>query len=284
VPAKRRAEREPLGRGADAGACAHYDDPAYYDKAYGGRRKDVDWYVRLALQTGGPVLEYGVGNGRVAIPIARAGVDVVGVDLSRPMLRSLRERLRGERADVRRRLRTIRGDMRSVRLKQRFPLVIAPFNTLLHLYEREDFERFFGGVRTHLARGGRFAFDVSVPQPADLGRDPERRLGAPRFRHPASGALVRYTERFSYDPLRQVLLVTMDFMPENGEKSWSVPLTHRQIFPQELATLLHYNGFCIERALEDFEERVPSREVDSLIVVCNVGPRRAGLARRSRQS
>lgn len=69
----------------DAGALAHYADPAYYDKAYGRRRKDVDWYVRLAERVGGPVLEYGVGNGRVAIALARAGFGVVGVDLSPPM-------------------------------------------------------------------------------------------------------------------------------------------------------------------------------------------------------
>jgi SAM-dependent methyltransferase len=284
VPAKRRAEREPLGRAADAGALAHYDDPAYYDKAYGARRKDVDWYVDLARRTGGPVLEYGVGNGRIAIAMARAGIQVVGVDLSRPMLRSLRERLQREPVAVRRRVLAVRGDMRSVRLRRRFALVIAAFNTLLHLYEREDFERFLAAVRTHLARGGRFAFDISVPQPADLGRDPERLLGAPRFRHPASGAIVRYAERFHYDPLRQVLLVTMDFTPENGDKAWSVPLTHRQIFPQELTALLHYNGFRIERALEDFDERPPSRDVDSLVVVCRASPRRAGLARRARQS
>ena len=284
MPRRRRAERDPLGRAADAGALAHYEDPAYYDKAYGARRKDVDWYVRLAQRKGGPVLEYGVGNGRIAIAMARAGIEVVGVDLSRPMLRSLRERLQREPRDVRGRVRAVWGDMRSVRLRGRFPLVIAAFNTLLHLYERDDFERFFAAVGRHLARGGRFVFDISVPQPADLGRDPERRLGAPRFRHPASGAIVRYAERFSYDPLRQVLLVTMDFTPENGGKPWTVPLTHRQIFPQELAALLHYNGFRIERVLEDFDEHPPSRDVDSLVVVCSALPRRAGLAQRARQS
>ena len=89
-----------LGRAGDAGAQAHYADPAYYEKTYRSRRQDVDYYVKLARLTGGPLLEYGAGNGRIAIPVARAGVDVVAVDLSKAMLDDLRASLEREPADV----------------------------------------------------------------------------------------------------------------------------------------------------------------------------------------
>jgi len=221
--------------------------------------------VNLALAAGGPVLEYGVGNGRVAIPIARAGVEVCGVDLSRPMLAHLAERLAQEPEAVRTRVRARHGDMRAVRLNRRFPLVIAPFNTLLHLYDRSDFEQLLARVREHLAPGGRFVFDVSIPQPADLARDPRRRYGAPRIRHPTTGELVRYAERFEYDPMRQLLLVTIEFSPEQGP-SFSVPLTHRQFYPAEIEALLHYNGFSEVVFRADFTDCPPDAEVDSLVV------------------
>jgi len=277
-----------LGRAGDAGAQAHYADPAYYDKTYGSRREDVDYYARLAKQSGGPVLEYGIGNGRIAIPIARAGVPVHGIDLSRPMLDSLRARRRDEPPATRRRLTFTHGDMRTVRLRRRFALVIAPFNALLHLYQPSDVEQFLGRVRAHLAPGGRFVFDYSVPHAEDLARRPDRTYGASRLRHPTTGQLVRYTERFEFDPLRQILLVSIGFAPVDGGEPWTVPLTHRQFFPEELRALLRYNGFDEIRFTADFTEQPPTAEVDSMIVSCRIRRPRARhrppVAGRARQT
>jgi len=243
-----------VGRAGDAGATRHFSDPVYYDLAYRGRREDIAFYVRLAAESGGPVLELGVGTGRIALPIARSGLEVVGVDLSAPMLQTLRAKSRLEPPEVRPRLSLVRGDMRRVRLGRRFPLVIAPFNAALHLYQRRDVEQFLSTVVAHLTPSGRFVFDFSVPRPENLGADPNRRFGAPRFRHPECTALVRYAERFEYDPFRQILLVHMEFRPEDGSPGWTVPLAHRQFFPQEIEALLHYNGFSELRWYSDFSE------------------------------
>jgi SAM-dependent methyltransferase len=258
---------EELGTVGDAGALAHYSDPAYYTKTYANRRHDVEYYVRAARKSRGPVLEYGVGNGRVALGIARAGIEVFGVDLSRLMLDDLTQKLAAAPPKLRSRVTVEHGDMRALRLKRRFPLVIAPFNTVLHLYEREDFEAFFARVLEHLAPGGEFVFDFSVPQPGDLARDPERWWGAPRIRHPTSGELVRYDERFDYDPFRQLLLITTRFSPEKG-RAWSVPLTHRQLFPREVEALLHYNGFRDIEFTADFGDMPADRYTDSCVVRC----------------
>ena len=74
-------------------------------------------------------------------------------------------------------------------------------------------------------RAGRLAhsFDVSMPEPAELARDPARAFHAPRFRYPEEGGpgqMVRYTERFDYDKLRQILFVAMEFHPMRGGESW----------------------------------------------------------------
>lgn len=244
-----------------AGSAAHYDDPAYYDKTYRSRTEDVAYYVDLAARHD-RVLEYGCGNGRILLPIARGGTPVVGVDLSAPMLRDLRGRLRDEPPAVRDRVRLRKGDMRSLRLGEKFPLVTCPFNAFLHLYTRESVERFLARVREHLAPRGRFVFDVSIPDAEELVRKPERLYRTAPFQYPGVGR-VRYGERFDYDALRQVLFVSMEFEPERGER-FVTPLAHRQFFPQELEALLHYAGFVIEKIEGDFAGPL---EPDSLSMV-----------------
>jgi SAM-dependent methyltransferase len=250
----------------EAGSQAHYEDPAYYTATYAHRIDDVAFYVALARRARGPVLEYGVGNGRIALPMARHGVDVVGVDQSRPMLDDVRERLTREPPEVRRRVRLIRGDMRSIRLARRFPLVICTFNTALHLYTRRDVERFLARVRAHLMPKGRFVVDLSMPPLDDLARDPARPHNAPRFRHPTAGVVVKNREHFDYDPVRQVLFVAMEFEPlEEPKMAWMTPLAHRQFFPQEWAALLHYNGFDAERVEGDFHGGPLTKDSDVMV-------------------
>lgn len=212
------------------------------------------------------MLEYGVGAGRIALPIARAGIEVVGVDRSREMLTALRRELRAA-PELQSRVELRRADMRRLQLGRHFPLVIAPFNTVLHLYTRRDVERFLARVREHLSPRGRFVFDFSLPRPADLGVDPERWYGGPRVRHPELGETVRYAERFHYAPLTQVLSTWMRFSGSRGSPS-EVLLTHRQFFPQEMAALLHYNGFVDCRWSAGFGQSALDHGADSLVVSC----------------
>ncbi len=268
-------------RELEAGSLAHYEDPAYYTATYAPRIEDVAYYVGLAQKAGGPVLEYGAGNGRIAIPIARHGIDVVGVDHSAPMLADLRSRLAGESEDVRARVRVVRGDMRRVRLGERFPLVLSTFNTALHLYTRVDVERFLAGVREHLAPRGRFVVDLAMPALTDLARASGRPYLAPRFRHPTAGVVVKNREYFDYDPARQVLFVAMEFEPVNDPSAaWMTPLAHRQFFPQEWEALLHYNGFAVDRVEGDFCGGPLTKDSDVMIWHAKLAKPAAGGRRR----
>jgi SAM-dependent methyltransferase len=268
-PSARSAYRD---KELEAGSLAHYDDAAYYTKTYRKRKDDVAFYVGLAEQHR-EVLEYGVGNGRLALPAARAGAVVTGIDHSQPMLDDFKNRLAAEPRPVRRRVTLRRGDMRTVRLKRRFALVTCPFNAFLHLYERRDVERFLARVREHLAKGGLFVFDVSNPNAHELVRDPNRAYFCPRFRYPSTGDMVRYTERFDYDQARQILFVTMEFMPQGREHdSWVTPLSHRQFFPQELEALLHYNGFAIEDIWGDYKRTKFDRYSEIIVISARARP------------
>jgi hypothetical protein len=160
--------------------------------------------------------------------------------------------------------------MRSAKIGRRFALVLCPFNAFLHLYTRQDVERFLARVRAHLAPRGKFVFDVSMPEPEELARDPERAYRTPRFRYPGEDGttetLVHYSERFDYDKLRQVLFVAMEFSPVDGGEPWMTPLAHRQFYPQELEALLHYNGFEIETFSGDFNGIPVANDSTTLLI------------------
>jgi SAM-dependent methyltransferase len=139
--------------------------------------EDVPFYVEEALRTGGPVLELGVGTGRIAVPIASAGIRVVGVDTSAGMLAVARERAALAAVDVDLRL----GDMRDPPVEERFPLVICPFRSLLHMETDSDRRAALRAAADRLADGGRFVFDVFAPGADDIadthGRWLEREPG-----------------------------------------------------------------------------------------------------------
>ena len=263
---RRASPRSAADAELKVGALASYEDPEYYAHTYRRRLDDVVYYVEVARRFGPRVLEYGIGSGRIAIAMAHAGARVTGIDHSRPMLAELRRRLALEPPAVARRIDACFGDMRNKRLHQRFPLVVAPFNVLLHLYERPDVERFLARVREHLAPRGRFVMDISVPMPEDLARDPLVALHAPRFRHPSVG-IVRYQEHFDYDRVRQILFITQKLEPAGAPRdAFAIPLAHRQFFPREWEALLHYNGFEVIATYGDFAGGPLDQNSDVMVV------------------
>jgi len=250
----------------EVGARAHFEDPSYYDATYADRHEDVAYYTELGARHK-RILEHGVGTGRIALPLARAGSSVTGVDHSREMLARLRERLATEPEQVRKQLTLVRGDMRTKRFEPAsFSLAICPFNAALHLYRRTDIEAWLSCVREALTARGELVFDVSMPNPADLGRNPAVPFRTPPFRHPTMGR-VRYWEHFDYDAPRQVMFVSMHFQPmAKGKSSFMTPLAQRMFFPQELEALLHYNGWRMTECYGDFSKGPLTNDSDVMVI------------------
>src|SRR6516164_6598298 len=131
----------------------------HYDAAYAAiNLVDVPFYLDLAREIGGPVLEIGCGTGRVLLPIARAGVEIHGLDGSHAMLDVLKAKLQREPKEVRRRVTLHAGDMRYARLNREFALVIMPFRPLQHMHTMEDQLAALHTARVHLV------FDVFYPR------------------------------------------------------------------------------------------------------------------------
>lgn len=137
---------------------------------------EIDFYRQLAVESGGPVLELGFGTGRVGLEIARAGVEVVGLDLSVPMLDRAREKLAAEPDDVRERVTLVRANMHDFTLDRQFALIYVPFRAFLHLKTQEEQRAALACVRGHLTDGGRFAGNFFRPDPALLQQFPNERL------------------------------------------------------------------------------------------------------------
>jgi SAM-dependent methyltransferase len=141
--------------------------------------EDVGFYVAEARKAGGPVVELGVGTGRIAVPVAAAGVPVIGVDSSAGMLEVCRRR--AEQAGVERLLDLRLGDLRDPPVDVRVRLVTSPFRALLHLETDADRRSALAAAFRLLEPGGRFVFDVFAPSSEDVeethGRWLEREPG-----------------------------------------------------------------------------------------------------------
>jgi SAM-dependent methyltransferase len=209
--------------------------------------EDVPFYLEEARRSGGPVLELGVGTGRIAVPVAAAGIDVVGVDLSAGMLAVAREQaeLAGATIDLR------QGDMRDPPVEAEFPLVLIPFRSLLHMETDADRRSVLAAVTRLLAPGGRLIFDVFAPDAVDIADTHARWLE----REPG------IWERADWNERTRTLILRVRGRDGEAEMSlaWlSVP---------EWQALLRDAGFVVD-ALYGWFDRSPWRGGEDSIWVC----------------
>jgi SAM-dependent methyltransferase len=209
--------------------------------------EDVGFYLDEARRSGGPVVELGVGTGRIAVPIAVEGIRVIGIDSSAGMLEVARER--GELAGVELDLRF--GDLRDPPLEGGYPLVIIPFRSLLHMQTDVDRRAALGAVRRLLAPAGRFVFDVFTPAADDIADTHRRWLQ----REPG------IFERAEWDEDRQTLVLRVRGQGAEAELSlaWLTVAEWRELLGEE--------GFVVD-AVYGWFDRTPWRGGEDSIWVC----------------
>lgn len=144
----------------DAAAAARYDTPGVGRFAPDVLHATVGFLVALAGDR--HVLEFAIGTGRVALPLAATGVEVRGLEYSPAMVEQLRRKPGGERIAV-----TI-GDMAATRVEGSFGLVYLVFNTIMNLTTQDDQVACFANAAAHLEPGGHFVIEVIVPKLRDL--------------------------------------------------------------------------------------------------------------------
>jgi len=220
--------------------------------------EDVEFYVEQARRSGGPVLELGVGTGRIAVPTAAAGIEVVGVDSSAGMLEIARERaaLAGVGLDLR------LGDFRDPPVEGPLPLVTIPFRSVLHMQSDADRRAVLGAVHRLLAPQGRFVFDVFCPAAQDIAETHARWLE----REPG------IFERADWDEARQRL--TLRVRGRGAEAK----LDLAWLSVSQWRELLGSEGFVVEELYGWFDHSPWDGHEDS-IWVCAKRPPAHGAAR-----
>lgn len=144
-----------------------YDEIAeLYDPWSRSVTEDVPFYVAEARKAGGPIVELGVGTGRIAVPTAAAGVRVIGVDSSAGMLGVCRRR--AEQAGVSELLDLRVGDLAAPPVSEQVSLVTCPFRSYLHLPDEQGRISALIAARELLVPGGRLIFDVFAPRQDDI--------------------------------------------------------------------------------------------------------------------
>jgi SAM-dependent methyltransferase len=228
--------------------CDLYDHPALFD-ALLPATSHVSYYVELARQASGAALELACGTGQLTVPIASAGLPIVGLDLSAPMLATAKQRAATANVSI----EYVLGDMRNFDLDHKFALIFIARNSLLHLHSNEDLLAAFAAVRRHTAPGGRFAFDIFNPNVRLLARPSGQRF--PVFqRETESFGKLSVEETIDYDPATQVGRGRWYISAPGNPDAWVLPLELRNIFPQELPLLLAAGGFHLKSRAGDLDQ------------------------------
>jgi SAM-dependent methyltransferase len=244
-----------------------YNDPLIYDLENRDFEPDGPVILGFAKKTGSPVLELGCGTGRLTIPLARAGIDITGLDLVSGMLARAREKA----GDLP--IHWIQADVRSFRLDRTFRLIFESGSVFQHMLTRADQEAFLTCVHEHLAERGLFVFGAFFPSLNMLADVDEEKSWFTTW-HPA-GWEIRVSGRESYDALRQVKTETAYRRwtdPDGCEHVQVAPLALRYTFPRELEALLHYNGFEIVEQYGDNDLSPLTNESSRMISVCRKRP------------
>lgn len=191
---------------APAGVSKYDSIARLYDPWSVSVTEDVEFYVEEAQKAGSPVVELGVGTGRIAVPTAAAGIRVIGVDSSPGMLEVCREA--AELAGVAGLLDLRLGEVEAPPVDERVGLVTCPFRSFLHLLDDDARLRALRAARELLVPGGRFVFDVFAPSAADIADTNARWLE----REPG------IWERADWDSRARTL--TLSVRGESGETSF----------------------------------------------------------------
>jgi len=243
-------------------------------------RRDVPFWRTVALNCAGPVLELGAGTGRISIPLARAGVPLVGVDRSAPMLARARQRVK--RAKLQQRVRLIRGDIRhlpfadapvprpggarSSRAEAGFSMVLAPYGMLQSLLRERDLQATLGSVHRVLRQGGTFGVELVADLPS--WREYRQRVSLKGWRS-QGGAHVTLTETVRQDRKRGWTIFDQEFRERRGTRTSTrtFSLTFRTLSVPQMVRRLEKAGFEITALLGDYKGREWDPRADVWVIL-----------------
>ena len=238
----------------DAEAARRYDTPGTGMFAPEVLGPTVDRLAELA--GGGRALEFAIGTGRVAVPLAERGVSVTGIELSRPMVDRLRTKADEATIPV------IPGDMATTSAPGEFTLVYLVYNTISNLLTQAEQVACFRNAARHLVPGGRFVIELWVP---------ELRKLPPGQQATVVSCEPGYIGLDTYDVLRQQV-VSHHFRLDGNGPARLLRSPHRYVWPAELDLMAHIAGFELETRHADWAGAEFTAESGSHVSVYRIPP------------
>jgi SAM-dependent methyltransferase len=239
--------------------------------AYSNRR-DLGFYMDLCHSGGGKVLELGCGTGRLVLPMASAGLTIMGLDLSEHMLAKCREKVSALPQEVQDRIRLVRANMTDFRLNDLFDTIIIPFRPFQHLLSVDDQLACLRCVNAHLEPGGRLAFDcfqVNLQKITDPRRMEETE-DLPEFELPDGRRMRRCNRIAATHPAQQVNDVEIIYYltDATGKTERLVQgFPFRYFFRYEVEHLLARVGFEVKELYGDFDQSPLGDESPEMIFI-----------------
>ena len=240
----------------------------FYDAEFGHRDEDIPLYVNFARRTGSPVLEVGCGTGRVLVPLAQAGFEVVGLDVAASML--TRARRRAKEAGVDHQVRLLQGDVRALPLVGQFGLIVMAANTFLHHASPDEQRQVLSALGERLRPGGLVVIDVFNPDLRMLLEADGRVELVATWEEPETGAVVLKFQRVVVSPTAQVLDILYIYdrcFPDGRVERVLAPLRLRYLWPHEAEMLVAACGLRLEALYGSYDLDPISDDADRLIIV-----------------
>jgi len=225
----------------------------FYDHLYAFRTNDIAFYVELAREGKGPILEAGCGTGRISLPLIETAPEIHGVDNSPAMLSVLRRKL-AARPELLPRFHE--GDMRTFDLGKKFAQIFVPFRAFLHMDAIDDQLAALRNFHRHLRDDGRVVLDIFAPSYRLMSDN--RTPAALPAQHLADGRVITVLDHVTYSHRDQRLEVErhLDTVFSDGTLKRNIVHLHlRYIFRYEMELLLRHSGFRVEAVYGDFERR-----------------------------
>jgi SAM-dependent methyltransferase len=257
----------------DESASQTADFAALYDAIYASR-DDAGFWRSVAAGCGGPLLELGCGTGRVLVPLARAGFEVTGLDLSSEMLERCRAKLRSEPPHVRERVRLIETDMTAFDLGRRFAAITCPFGGFQQLRTVGQQLTCLDRCRSHLLPGGSLVLDLPNPDPAPAAYARDEPAGSEATAESvdwSDGRRIRWWVTVTgYERAEQwnECELTFDVVEASGAtRRVTETIALRYVFRYELEHLLVRAGFRVVALYGDYDRSPFGDESPAMIAV-----------------
>jgi SAM-dependent methyltransferase len=227
----------------------------YYDAENTDKNDDIPFYLQLAEEYGGPLLDVGCGTGRIMFPIAQAGYEIHGIDNERAMLERAEAQLQGM-PQLQKRLRFYEGDIRTFEMPTRFKLTLVPYNGMMHFHDQETQLQVLRQLRKWTRDDGILVLDLPNAGDVYASQDTEAVTLERTFLEPETGHMVMQQSVSYLDRVQQLMRITWiyDEITFDGTvKRTFAPLVLYYYFYSEIRLLLAQTGFEVTDVYGDLD-------------------------------